>query len=54
VFVSYAGKPQTSATAGADGSFSAVVVANSVLPGNRKVTATNGDQSATATFNQHL
>jgi DNA-directed RNA polymerase specialized sigma24 family protein len=54
VYVSYAGQPQTSRVARADGTFSTYVVANSVLPGNRRVTATNGDQSATATFTQQL
>jgi DNA-directed RNA polymerase specialized sigma24 family protein len=54
ISISYAGQQQTSVTANASGSFSTTVVANSVLPGNRRVTATNGNQSATATFNQHL
>ncbi len=54
VFVSYAGQNQTSVTADPDGAITAHVVANSVLPGNRRVTASNGDQSATATFNQQL
>jgi hypothetical protein len=52
--VSYAGKPQTGARVSTDGSFSVYVVANSVLPGNRRVTATNGEQTATAMFMQQL
>ncbi|HVV75889.1 MAG TPA: hypothetical protein VHC43_07620 [Mycobacteriales bacterium] len=54
VSVSYAGKPQTGARVAADGTFAVYVVANSVLPGTRRVTATNGEQSATATFMQQL
>jgi DNA-directed RNA polymerase specialized sigma24 family protein len=54
VTVSYAGKPQTGARVGTDGSFSVYVIANSVLPGNRRVTATNGEQTATAIFMQQL
>ncbi|MGN6475479.1 MAG: zf-HC2 domain-containing protein, partial [Mycobacteriales bacterium] len=54
VVVSYAGKPQTSVHAAADGSFSANVIANSVIPGARKVSASNGSQSASATFMQQL
>jgi DNA-directed RNA polymerase specialized sigma24 family protein len=54
VVVSYAGQQQTTAQADDRGNFSAQVVANSVLPGNRKVTASNGQQSASATFMQRL
>lgn len=54
VVVSYAGKPQSTVRAAADGTFTADVIANSVIPGTRRVTATNGDQSATATFMQEL
>jgi DNA-directed RNA polymerase specialized sigma24 family protein len=54
VTVSYAGKPQTGARVAADGSFTVSVIANAVLPGNRRVTATNGEQSATAIFMQQL
>jgi DNA-directed RNA polymerase specialized sigma24 family protein len=54
VSVSYAGKPQTGSRVSADGTFSVSVIANSVLPGNRRVTATNGEQSATAIFTQQL
>ena len=54
VAVSYAGKPQTGSRVSADGTFSVDVVANSVIPGARRVTATNGEQSAAATFMQQL
>ncbi|HWC35725.1 MAG TPA: hypothetical protein VG650_12980 [Mycobacteriales bacterium] len=54
VSVSYAGKPQAGTRVSADGTFAVTVVANAVLPGTRRVTATNGDQSATATFMQQL
>ncbi|HVS69282.1 MAG TPA: hypothetical protein VHE56_12070 [Mycobacteriales bacterium] len=54
VTVSYAGKPQTGARVSSEGTFSVYVVANSVLPGNRKVLASNGEQSASATFMQQL
>ncbi len=54
VSVSYAGKPQQGVRVSEDGTFSVYVIANSVLPGNRRVTATNGEQSATATFTQQL
>jgi hypothetical protein len=54
VFVSYAGHPQSSAQVDSQGSFTASVVANSVLPGNRRVTVTDGTLTVTATFNQHL
>ena len=54
VYVSYAGKPQSSARVRSDGTFSASVIANAFLPGQRRVTVTNGDQSAAATFVQQL
>ncbi|HVT20218.1 MAG TPA: hypothetical protein VHE57_02365 [Mycobacteriales bacterium] len=54
VYVSYAGKPQNSARVRSDGTFSTDVVANAVLPGARKVTATDGDHTITATFMQQL
>jgi DNA-directed RNA polymerase specialized sigma24 family protein len=54
VFVSYAGQPQNSARVTAAGTFTTSVVANAVLPGQRRVTATDGDQSATAIFLQKL
>lgn len=54
VYVSYAGRPAGSARVHNDGTFSAHAVANSVLPGGRKVTATDGSYVMTAIFNQHL
>lgn len=54
IAVSYAGQEQRSVTAGSDGTFTTDVVANSVLPGKERVTATNGQQTVTATFTQHL
>jgi DNA-directed RNA polymerase specialized sigma24 family protein len=54
VFLSYAGKPQSSARVHADGTFTGSVVANAFLPGARRVTATDGEQSANATFMQQL
>jgi hypothetical protein len=54
VSVSYAGKPEAGSQVHDNGTFSVYVVANAVLPGSRRVTATNGEQSATAVFMQQL
>ncbi len=54
VVVSYAGHPQSSAQVDQQGSFTAHAVANSVLPGNRRVVVTDNGLSVTASFNQHL
>jgi hypothetical protein len=54
VLVSYAGRPAGNARVNRSGVFTGHAVANSVLPGARRVTVTDGGFSVTATFNQHL
>jgi DNA-directed RNA polymerase specialized sigma24 family protein len=54
VFVSYAAKPQTSARVNSDGSWSASVVANAFLPGQRVVTVTDGPHTVHAFFTQQF
>jgi DNA-directed RNA polymerase specialized sigma24 family protein len=54
VSVSYAGKPEAGSRVAKDGTFSVYVVANAVLPGSRRITATNGDQSVTVMFMQQF
>lgn len=54
VFVSYAAKPQASARVNSDGTWSASVVANAILPGQRIVTVTDGPHTVRATFTQEL
>jgi DNA-directed RNA polymerase specialized sigma24 family protein len=54
VYVSYAGKPQSSARVNSAGSFTTSVVANAFLPGQRVVTATDGEHTVKATFNQQF
>jgi hypothetical protein len=54
VFVSYAGKPQTSARVRADGSWQASLVANAFLPGSRRVSATDGQTTVNALFLQQF
>jgi hypothetical protein len=52
VFLSYAAKPQTSARVNSDGTWSASVLANSFLPGERIVTVTDGPHTVHAFFTQ--
>ncbi len=54
VFVSYAARPQTSARVNSDGTWSASVVANALLPGQRIVTATDGPHTVHAFFTQQF
>jgi DNA-directed RNA polymerase specialized sigma24 family protein len=54
VFVSYAAKPQASARVNSDGTWSASVVANSFLPGQRIVTVTDGPHTVHAFFTQQF
>lgn len=52
--VSYAGRPASSAHVDSAGDFTAHAVANSVLPGARRVTVHDGSFAITATFTQHF
>lgn len=54
VYLSYAAKPQTSARVNSDGTWSASVVANSFLPGQRIVTVTDGPHTVHAFFTQQF
>jgi hypothetical protein len=54
VFVSYAAKPQSSARVNSDGTWSASVVANAFLPGERIVTVTDGPHTVHAFFTQQF
>jgi hypothetical protein len=54
VYVSYAAKPQTSARVNSDGTWSASVVANAFLPGQRIVTVTDGPHTVHAFFTQQF
>jgi hypothetical protein len=54
VLISYAGQSGGSATVGARGAFRATIVANSLVPGERRIVVRDGSLSATATFDQTL
>jgi hypothetical protein len=54
VFVRYAGQPSASAVVNSQGDFHAHVVANSLVPGERKVVVHDGKYAATAIFTQTL